>query len=187
MALTVYPRLGELLRERDMSVAELTRRIEQRYGRSVDPKTLYRLTTREPIQRVDIALIFQVAAILDLRIDALFDILALTPEVEFYDSEEPKGFLPAAQQQRMRDLFSLDDARGLTAVERAELEQLVALNAQLIHESNVRILATQRGVSVQQVEQEKAQEIEAALLWWNSAEGEALRRSARSSAGVDPH
>ena len=57
MALTVYPRLGELLRERDMSVAELTRRIEQRYGRSVDPKTLYRLTTREPIQRVDIALI----------------------------------------------------------------------------------------------------------------------------------
>ena len=56
MSVAVYPRLSALLRAANLTVAELERRIEQRFGLRVDPKTLYRLAHSEPIQRADLGL-----------------------------------------------------------------------------------------------------------------------------------
>jgi DNA-binding Xre family transcriptional regulator len=166
MAITVYPRLGELLRERKMSVAELARQIEARWGRSVDPKTLYRLTADEPIKRVDIDIVFEIAAVLELRLEELFDILALTPEVEFFEEERADDLLTAAEDRRMGELFSLEDERGLTRAERKELKALVNLYGLRQHERNIRLIAEQRDVSYEQAEVDVAASLAEALEWW---------------------
>src|SRR5207253_8097880 len=54
MVVAVYPRLGELLQERKLTVAELQRQIETRYALPVDRKTLYRLTYHEPVRRAEL-------------------------------------------------------------------------------------------------------------------------------------
>src|SRR4051794_35567077 len=40
MSVAVYPRLNQLLRAKNLTVAELERQIKQRFGVAVDPKTL---------------------------------------------------------------------------------------------------------------------------------------------------
>ena len=42
MPVTVYPRLGDVLRGQNLTVAELERQIEQRYGVQVDRKSCRR-------------------------------------------------------------------------------------------------------------------------------------------------
>jgi hypothetical protein len=164
MAITVYPRLGQLLRERKMSVAELARQIEARYGRSVDPKTLYRLTANEPIKRVDIDIVFQIAGVLDLRLEELFDILALTPDVAFFEEEQPDALLSSDENRRMGELFFLEDERDLTRAEREELDALLELCRRREHERNIRSIAAKRGVSYEQAEADVAASLEAALV-----------------------
>ena len=53
MSVVVYPRLAELLKERNLTVAELERQIKERFGLAVNPKTLYRLTQAAPVQRAE--------------------------------------------------------------------------------------------------------------------------------------
>ena len=74
MAVAVYPRLSELLRARNLSVAELERQIKRRFGLSVDPKTLYRLTYAEPVQRADLEIAGAAAAVLGVGLDDLFEV-----------------------------------------------------------------------------------------------------------------
>src|SRR6266542_4409937 len=80
MGIAVYPRLNELLRAHDLSVAELERRIERRFGLQVDPKTLYRLTHTDPIQRADLEIAGAVAEILGVGLDDIFDV-QVTPTI----------------------------------------------------------------------------------------------------------
>ena len=47
MGVTVYSRLGELLRARDLTVADLQNRIAARFGLAVDARTLDRLAREE--------------------------------------------------------------------------------------------------------------------------------------------
>ena len=55
---------SDLLRERDLTVAELERRIRRQFGLKVDPKTLYRLTHGDPVQRADLEIAGAAAVIL---------------------------------------------------------------------------------------------------------------------------
>ena len=67
MGVAVYPRLSELLRANQLTVAELERQIEQRFGLEVDPKTLYRLSHTDPVQRADLQIAGAAAAILGVQ------------------------------------------------------------------------------------------------------------------------
>src|SRR5262245_4269015 len=77
LPVTVYPRLGDVLRRKNLTVAELERQIEQRYGVLVDRKTLHRLTYPEPIERVDLEVTGAVAAVLGVGIGELFEVEAV--------------------------------------------------------------------------------------------------------------
>ena len=176
MAITVYPRLGELLRERKMSVAELARQIEARWGRSVDPKTLYRLTSDEPIKRVEIGLIAQIAAVLELGMGELFSVLGLTLDVEFYEEfDDPQT---RGQYLRMRELFGLRSGRNLSRAERKELDNLLTLHRQREHERNIHLIAAKHGVSYEQAEADVAASLEEALEWWRVNEKHVRREFA---------
>lgn len=74
MGVAVYPRLDELLRSGHLTVAELARRIEKRFGLRVDPKTLYRLASMEAIQRPDLVVAGAAAAVPGVGLGDLFDV-----------------------------------------------------------------------------------------------------------------
>ncbi len=72
MTVVVYPQLGEILQVRRLTVADLERQLRQRFGLTVNTKTLYRLTKPEPIQRADLEVALATAAILEITLDDLF-------------------------------------------------------------------------------------------------------------------
>ncbi len=73
MRIAVYPRLGDVLDAKNVTVPELKRRIEERFDLSVDLETLYSLSLDdEPIRHVDIRVAEAVAAVLDVPLDDLF-------------------------------------------------------------------------------------------------------------------
>ena len=172
MGIAVYPRLDELLRARGLTVAELERRIERQFNMTVDPKTLYRLTHADPIQRADLEIAGAVAKVLDVRLDDLFDVQA-TPALA---SGEGNGFdLPPEEldlspdtSRRMSELFERQSRVGLTPAEQEELNRLVGENGHLLHERRIREIAQLRGVSVEQAREEVARELAQALDWWKT-------------------
>ena len=155
MSVSVYPRLGEWLRAQNLTVAELERRIEQRFGLSVDPKTLYRLTAPEAVQRADLEVAGAAAAVLGVGLADLFTVQAVP--VDQADVED----LPASPEisRRIASLFA-QQARGeLSRQEQAELERLVTGYGRQLHERRVRQVAHARGISMDQA----AEQVEHAL------------------------
>jgi hypothetical protein len=70
MGVVFFARLGDWPRARNLSVAELERRIEHRFGLSVDPKTLYRLAATEAVRRADLEIAGAAASVLAARCTA---------------------------------------------------------------------------------------------------------------------
>jgi transposase len=175
MSVAVYPRLSELLRAKNLSVAELERQIEQRFGLSVDPKTLYRLTYAEPVQRADLQIAGAAAAVLGVELGDLFQIEAVP--VELSDEAQIRDLGPE-ESQRLADLFA-QQARGtLPDAEQAELEALVAEYGQRLHERRLREIARRRGISVDQARREVATQLDEAMAWWRGFEADPERRRA---------
>jgi len=173
VGIAVYPRLDQLLRERGLTVAELERRIERQFGMRVDPKTLYRLTHADPVQRADLEIAGAAATILGVGLDDLFDVQA-TPAAE---TDEAATFeLSPEQSRRMSELFSRQDYVGITTTEQAELQELVNESARRLHERRIREIAELRGVSVEQARHDVAQELEEALKWWEAFEADPENR-----------
>src|SRR5688572_31898945 len=102
MAVAVYPRLGELLRARNLSVAALSRQIERQFGMAVDRKTLYRLAASAAVQRADLEIAGAAAAVLGVGLGDLFDIEA-TPLAPA--GEPPSPDLPPDQSRRLAALL----------------------------------------------------------------------------------
>src|SRR5688572_18522182 len=132
---TVYPRLGDVLRGRNLTVAELERQIEQRYGVQVDRKTLHRLTYPEPIERVDLEVTGAVAAVLGIGFDELFDVEAVA--VGGGEGAEA-GELNADESRRLSELFDQQARRALREGEQHELRGLVDKYGQLLRERLLR-------------------------------------------------
>jgi transposase len=174
MAVAVYPRLNELLRARILSVAELERQIKQRFGLLVDPKTLYRLTHAEPVQRADLDIAGAAAAVLGVGLDDLVDVRT-TPVDE---DEEARTDLGPEESQRLAELFDRQARGALSTAEQEELEALVAEYGRRLHERRVRDLAEQRGIPVEQARREATAQLDEALAWWRAFESDAERRRA---------
>lgn len=151
MSVAVYPRLAQLLEERQLSVAALERQIEQRYGLSVNDETLYRLTDAAPVQRADLEIAGAIAAILNIGLDDLFTVDAVPVEE---DGEAGLRVLGPADSQRMAALVGRQAQRLLTEEEWAELEGLVAKYGQLLHERRLRARAQRRGIPLEQERRE---------------------------------
>jgi transcriptional regulator with XRE-family HTH domain len=176
MGIAVYPRLGELLQERRLTVADLGRRIEERFGLSVDPKTLYRLTHADPVQRADLEVAGATAAILGVGLDALFSIEATPIGEEVHDPTS--SYLTPEQSQRLSELFDRQARGDLAADDQAELDRLVAAYGRRLHERQVRDYAARQGLSVEQARREIASRFEEAIAWQPAAEPDQARRRA---------
>jgi len=175
MGVAVYPRLGELLHERRLTVDELGQQIEARFGMTVDPKVLQRLTHASPIQRADLQVAGATAAVLGVGLDQLFTVEATPVNAGL---EEPESLLSAEQDRRMTELFDRQDRAGLTDAEQAELENLVDQWGHNLHERNVRELAAKRGATVEEVQRELDADLAKALEWWRAVEADPKQRRA---------
>jgi len=174
MSVAVYPRLAQLLEESRVTVAELGRRIEDRYGLTVNPKTLYRLTQATPIQRADLEIAGAAATVLGVGLDDLFTVDAVS--VDAHDGEDPQ-ILGPADSRRMAELVDRQARRLLTEPEWAEMEGLVAKYGQLLHERRLRERAGRRGVSLDQERRETEAHLAQALDNWHADEVEAQQQA----------
>ena len=174
MSVAVYPRLGELLHSRKLTVAELERQIEQRFGLSVDPKTLYRLTSTKPVQRADLEIAGAAAAVLGVGLGDLFEVRA----IPVYNHEEADAtVLDPDNCRRLAEIFDRQAREILSDAEQAELDALVADYGRRLHERRLRELAQQRGIPIEQARREAAAKLDQALAWWQTFEADPARRS----------
>ena len=169
MPVTVYPRLGDVLRGQNLTVAELERQIEQRYGVSVDRKTLHRLTYPEPIERVDLEVTGAVAAVLGIGIGDLFEVEAVT--VGNGDGSAEGGELNADESRRLSELFDQQARRALREGEHHELRSLVDKYGQLLRERLLRGRAARERVLVEEARARTDAELARMLSWWQRVEG----------------
>ncbi|MBI3972250.1 MAG: hypothetical protein HY332_13275 [Chloroflexi bacterium] len=164
MAVAVYPRLGELLQERNLTVAELERRIEARFGVAVDRKTLYRLSSSHAVQRADLEIAGAAAVVLGVGLGDLFDV-HVTPAT---GADEPqRAELPPERSRRLAALLDEQDRRRLTRAEQAELRALVAEYGRRLHDYYLHDIARQRGISVEQAHREVQSDYERAVGEWH--------------------
>ncbi|HEX5414935.1 MAG TPA: hypothetical protein VFZ25_04655 [Chloroflexota bacterium] len=156
-------------------MAELGRQIENRFGLTVDPKTLYRLADVLPIQRADLEIAGAVARILDVGLDDLFDVRAVPIAQEMASDID---VLDAQQSRRLSELFD-SQARGvLSPAHEEELEALVGTYGRQLRERRLRELAARRGISIEDATRESDDDLDRAIAWWRSFEASPERRRA---------
>jgi hypothetical protein len=178
MGIAVYPRLSVLLRNKNLSVAELERLIKKRFGISVNLKTLSRFTSSEPVQRAELEIAGAVAAVLGVELGDLFDIQA-TP----VDKDEAEmGMLGVTESRRLADLFDRQSQGALPAHEQRELEELIGEYGRRLHEVRIREYARQRTMSVEEARNEMAQDLDRSMAWWQDFQVEPNRRAAIAEA-----
>jgi hypothetical protein len=115
MGIAVYPRLHEILRARHLSVAELERQMELRFGLRVDAKTLYRLTHTAPIQRADLKVAGAAAAVLGVSLSDLFDVQAVPvasdEQARSAEQAQRGADAPVSEATRWWKAFETESAR----------------------------------------------------------------------------
>ncbi len=170
MSVVVYPRLSELLREKNVTAADLARDIEERFGLRVSQRTLERLTRVTPIRHADLELAGAVVNVLGVELNDIFTV-ETTPIAE--DVED--NVLDPDQSRRMRELYDRQGQRSLTDNEWTELDGLVAAYGHCLHERRMREFARRRGISVEQAEREAAADLADALDWWQEVQSDPAR------------
>lgn len=170
MSVAVYPRLAQLLEDKHLTVAELGRQMEERYGISANAKTLYRLAQTAPVQRADLEIAGAAATILGVGLDDLFAIEAVAVADE--QGYEPSVLGPA-DSRRIAELVDRQAHRLLTDEEWAELNSLVATYGRLLHERRLRERARRRGVPLDEERRETEAHLARALDHWQPDEVEA--------------
>lgn len=174
MSIVVYPRLAELLKERDLTVAELERQIKERFGLTVNVKTLYRLAQTAPVQRADLEIAGAAASILGVGLDDLFTVDARSND----DSEADLQLLGPAANRRMAALVDRQAHGLLTDEEWSELEQLVATYGHVLHERRVREVARKQGRPLEQVRHEMEESLAQAVEQWRALEADPTQQAA---------
>ena len=169
MPVTVYPRLGDVLRRKNLTVAELERQIEQRYGVLVDRKTLHRLTYPEPIERVDLEVSGAVAAVLGIGLGELFEVEAVALGGGESGGGET-GELTPEESSRLSELFDQQSRRALREPEQTELDGLVAKYGQFLRERLLRARAQRERVLLEEARARTDAELQRLLGWWRTVE-----------------
>jgi hypothetical protein len=182
MSVMVYSRLGDMLRDRNMSVGDRARRIADRFGLEVDERSLDRLTHTARVRRPDIELAGAAAAVLDVGLDDVFTVAAIPVDADGTSTEpaaaEEDSILTPEQSHRLRSLYERQGQRALTEDEWAELDELVATYGRLFYAQGVRDIAAQRGLPVEQVQADLAADLERVLAWRRELEADPARKEA---------
>lgn len=176
LSVAVYPRLGQVLREKNLSVTDLARQIEERFGQPVDITMLGQLASAAPVARTDLQLAGAAAAVLGIKLGDLFAVEV--SQAGQGGPGESDDVSESAQTRRMAELLDEKLRRSLTTAEWQELRHLVDESGQRIHDRLVAEIAHQRGVSVDQARLEVESEIGQALAWWRRVERDPERRRA---------
>lgn len=162
MGVAVYPRLGELLRTKNLTMDALEWQIAARYGLMVDPLSLYRLMQGETIQQADLDVAGAAAAVLGVELGDLFDVEAIPLDPDGMAEHD----LDPDQGRRLAELLDQQGRRDLSSAEEAELDVLVAETGRRMHEWSLRRIARQRGIPVEQARREVQAEFDEVLAWW---------------------
>lgn len=164
MAVTVYPRLGGVLRARGLSVLQLKRDIEETFGLSVDAKTLYRLASGGPIQRADLNIAGAISKILEINLGDLFSVEAVALDAGVDGGDDLQApLLDPEESQRMAQLFERQSDGTISMAEQRELETLVADYGLKLRALRIRQLTKSRGLSTEEAERLIAEEVRTAL------------------------
>jgi len=162
VAVAVYPQLDALLRDRGLSVLEVKRAIEDRYGLVVDLAMLQGLTGSEPVDLTDLTLAGAVATVLGVSLSDLFSIEA-TPA---------SGGLPAGGEhlsneasRRLLELLTLQDSGNLNERETNELQQLVDEYGRSFRDEHIRHYAMKVGISLADATRQADSRVSGALTW----------------------
>ena len=134
MKLSAYSRLKRLLKQQQLTVPELHRRMRSR-GFRVNIKSLYHLSDEDqPVQR------------LDMRVAGAICQVCAVPLSEWIVFEPDDGRLRTLapdRQERLDRLMAKNSAEQMTGAERHELQTLVR-EAEEITLANARLLVEQR-------------------------------------------
>jgi hypothetical protein len=128
-----YSHLPEILSKSRIKITDLKRRLEDA-GVRVNPKTLYRLTSTAPLQKIDTRVIGAICHACDVGIE----------EVIIFD--RPRAGiqkLSAADQKRLDDLLSKHRENKLSKSEISEFDELCD-KAHALTLANARLLASKR-------------------------------------------
>ncbi len=169
MSVTVYSRLNELLRQRDLTVGDLERHIDERFGVLLDPGVVDRLMRDAPVRQADVAAIGAVAAALGVEVGELFQMRAIPIED---DAGENISDLNPRDSRRLDVLFARQDRVPLSADEQAEMRQLIAKSARHMHERRVRQYARQRNIPTEQARLEMERSFNEAINWVRAFESD---------------
>lgn len=174
MGVAIHSRLGEVLESKDMTVTELGHEIKDRFGLSVNLKTLYELAlTEESIQRVNIEVVVAAAAVLGVSLDDLFTVRTTPNGV----SREASGQILSAKESRwLAELLDRQGRARLSEAERTELDSLISTYGERLHEQSVQEIAHKRGMSVEQVRREAEAAVTEARDWLHAFEADPRRR-----------
>ncbi len=175
MGVMIYPRLGEVLEEKHLTVPELRRRIKERFGLTVSPRTLYGLALDGPVGRVDLKIVGAAAAALDVTLN---DLLVVETSPNGIEADVGQDVLGPGESRRLAELFDLQDRSDFDESEKAELRELVDLYGRLLHEQRMHEIAAERGAPVEQVRREVDTELDAARAWWDAFESDPANRQA---------
>jgi len=164
MGVTVYSRLGDLLRSSDLTVEQLRGLITARTGLEVDVRSLAGLAGDNRVVRPDVEIAGAAAAALDVPLDDLFDV-RVSP-----GSGDPWEWDAASEETDMRENALLDpgwrrrldalltsvggDEEALKPAERAEVDRLRTAIAGAVVDWGLHDIAARRGVPVEQVRAE---------------------------------
>lgn len=136
MKLEAYSHLGEVLSSLKITIPELKRQME-RLGVAVNIKSLYRLISPEPLQKIDTRIVGAICQTCQVGIEDV---------IEFSKPQTALQQLAAGEQKRLTELMSRNNEGALTRAERQEFEEL-ADKAQRITLANARVLVAQRRAS----------------------------------------
>ncbi len=179
MSVVVYSRLGDLLRNKKMSVHDLAGQIADQFGLDVDEHTLTRLAQATRVRRPDIELAGAAAAILEAGLNDVFAVEAVPLDTgEAAATEDETDVLSPQQSYRLRELYMYQGQRAPTEAEWAELDALVALYGRLLYEQGVRDIAATRDLPVGEAHADLATDLARIVAWRRELEVDPERKEA---------
>src|SRR5687768_12580182 len=114
MGVAVYPRLEQLLHDRNLTAADLARLIEARYGVAVAAGSLARLTSADPAGHDDLTVAGAAAAVLGVGLGELFDVQAVPVGAGRTSEEGLESYLDEPSTRRLFELFDRQGRMQLT-------------------------------------------------------------------------
>jgi hypothetical protein len=162
MSVAVYPLLGALLRDRNMTITDLEREVARQYGITAERGTLERLMQPVPIHRADMDVAGAVAKALNVGLDDLFDVRA----VRDGQGVESTDYLSPSDTQALTRLFTRQDEGLITDDEQQRLDALVAKQAQLVTEQWLRQIAAAQHRTLEDVSAEIDADVQRAHKEW---------------------